>query len=339
MKKKPLLLVLVALWVTYLWVASTVCASANVDAPRLLHRTQTIESQAKPTRFNETALDVDHRLLKELAFNRLSRISIPVLDTDIVFIKKYHANRTKTSTWIGKDAAGEHTLVLTLGENHFFGKVIGPGKEIVFQPSGVGSTVVSKQLDLRFEVPLIDDDVMAPQTREEPDAAVNIFDDGTRIDVMVLYTVGMANAYPGSQIDTRIQYLVDLSNLALSNSQVNTQINLVYSQVVNYPDDSIGDMSEALDDLTNNVGVFSDIEALRTAYGADQVTLLRRFVDEGCGMAWLLQRSGNSRYAYSVVHNGSKTGGSYCDDLTFIHELGHNLGCQHDRGNSGYHRG
>ncbi|RPI67845.1 MAG: hypothetical protein EHM38_09260 [Geobacteraceae bacterium] len=93
-------------------------------------------------------------------------------------------------------------------------------------------------------------------------------------------------------------------------------------------------MREALDDLTDNLGVFSNIEALRTLYGADQVALLRRFVDEGCGLAWLLQQVSDARYAYSVVHDGSNSAYSSCSELTFVHELGHNLGCQHDRANA-----
>ena len=73
----------------------------------------------------------------------------------------------------------------------------------------------------------------------------------------------------------------------MSNSNINTRFNLVHSEEVNYPDDSLNGMDEALYDLTDNTGVFDNVEDLRTEYGADQVTLLRRFVDEGCGLAWL----------------------------------------------------
>ncbi len=266
----------------------------------------------------------------------MDRVAIPVLDAEKFFVRKFQKIRAKTSTWIGRDASGEYTLLLTLGSDHFFGRLIGPEKEIVFRPGRDGSTVVSKLVDPRFEVPLIGDEVAAPRGLEEPYAAYDLPDDGTRLDMMVLYTNGMASAYPGSQIDTRIQNLIDQSNLALANSQIDTQLNLVYSQAVNYPDDSIGDMREALDDLTKNLGVFSNVETLRTLYGADQVTLLRQYVDEGCGMAWLLQATTDAGHAYSVVHDAEKTdnSGYYCSELTFVHEFGHNLGCQHDRANA-----
>ena len=152
---------------------------------------------------------------------------------------------------------------------------------------------------------------------------------------MVLYTNGMADAHPGSQIETRIQHLIDLANDALSNSNINTQFNLVHSEEVVYPDDSPNGMNEALYDLTDNTGVFDNVENLRTEHGADQVTLLRQYVDEGCGLAWLLKYD-NAGLAYAVVHDGSKTDGSgwYCSDLAYVHEIGHNLGCAHDRANA-----
>jgi hypothetical protein len=306
------------------------------NAPQLLYRIQAARLQEHRTHLNEEDLEVNHGALRDLASNRLDKISIPVLQSEKVFFRKSHKIGIKTSTWIGMDPAGELTLLLTLGGDHFFGKVISQQQEIIFQPRGDGAAVVSKLVDRRFEVPLVGDEMIPPQSPEAPYGASDLADDGTRIDIMVLYTVGMANAYTGSQIDTRIQYLIDQANLALSNSQITTQLNLVHSQMVNYPDDSAGDMNAALDDLTDNVGVFSNLEALRTLYGADQVTLLRRFVDEGCGLAWLLQQSGDPAYAYSVVHDGSKTdnSGVFCSELTFIHELGHNLGCQHDRANA-----
>jgi len=326
----------VALFVIGLAIAAAVSAASPEDNPQLLSRLRTGLLQKHQARPNEEAFEVNYEILKGLASNRLGRIAIPVLQSDKTFFRTYHKIRNKTSTWIGKDPTGEFTLLLTVGEDHFFGKAISRHEEIIFQPSGIDSAVVSKPIDPLREVPLVDDEMIAPPKSEGSYVAFDLPDDGTRIDIMVLYTVGMANAYPGSQIDTRIQYLIDQSNLALTNSQISTQLNLVYSQVVNYPDNSTGDMREALDDLTNNVGVFSNIETLRTSYGADQVALLRRFVDEGCGMAWLLQQASDARYAYSVVHDGSKTdhSGSFCSELTFIHELGHNLGCQHDRANA-----
>ena len=287
-------------------------------------------------RLNTQYLTTDHSVLSALALNRLNKVIIPVLEDDVIFHKISQKIRYKTATWIGKAETGNSRIILTLGDDHFFAKVVADGKTILFKPAGVDNQAVSYLVDPSFEVPLINDDLTPPLESQDPIPAAQSPDDGSRIDVMVLYTDGMAGAHPGSQIDTHIQSLIDQANDALSNSNINTWFNLVYSEEVNYPDDSPNDMNEALYDLTDNSGVFANVEDLRTEYGADQVTLLRRFVDEGCGLAWLL-RYDNAGLAYAVVHDGAKTDGSgwYCSDLTYAHEIGHNLGCAHDRDNAG----
>ena len=302
------------------------------DIPRLAHRSEIRSLQAVNGRLNTQSIAVDRDVLRALALNRMDKVIIPVLEDDVIFQKISQKIRKKTATWIGKDVTGKTRVLMTLGDDHFFAKVVSDSKTILFKPAGVDNQAVSYLVDKSLEVALIDDDVTPSLEQQDHFPAALSADDGTRIDVMVLYTDGMASAHPGSQIDTRIQYLIDQANYALSNSNINTQFNLVHSEKVNYPDDSLNGINEALDDLTENTGVFGNVEDLRTEYGADQVTLLRRFVDEGCGLAWLLNYDHAGR-AYAVVHDGSKTDGSgyFCSDLTYVHEIGHNLGCAHDR--------
>ena len=283
-------------------------------------------------------LNVDGEVLTSLYLNRLGEVIIPVLDEDVIFKKVSYRVRKKTATWIGGNVATRASVLLTLGKNHFFGRVVMNNEVILFRPTGADFRAISYEVDEAYEIPLINDELIPPQeskSLEELPYLTQSADDGSRIDVMVLYTNGMASGYPGSQIDTRIQYLIDMANLSYRNSEINTELNLVYSSEVNYPDDSPGDMEEALDFLWSNDGVFADVEMLRTTYGADQVTLLRRFVDEGCGLGYLIT-SDNARFAYVIAHDGDKTDGSgyFCPELTYAHEIGHNLGCAHDRANA-----
>lgn len=281
-------------------------------------------------------------------------IILPVNGRAVAFQRIRQTIRAENITWEGRDADNLVNVLLTLGKDHVFGRVIGSFGTLtiapdvvdlslsVRQPEGSPPRIAVKRLSPAHEVEFENDYLVPPhmaKSRVKPEAGAQRVanEDGSRIDVMVLYTNGMAAANPGDQINTRIQYLLDQGNTSFSNSNISTQFNLVHSAVVSYTDDSAGGMEEALDDLTDNLGVFAGLEDLRTTHGADQVVLLRQYVDEGCGLAWLLMGDvDDARYAYAVIHDGSKTddSGYYCSDLTYVHEIGHNLGSAHDRDNA-----
>jgi len=92
---------------------------------------------------------------------------------------------------------------------------------------------------------------------------------------------------------------------------------------------------------------FNALRAAREQYGADLVTLVRGFRDpehDGCGIAWLIgggrsgvaPGDGQDYFGYSVLSDGDDLnegdGNTYfCRDESFVHELAHNMGSQHDR--------
>lgn len=172
----------------------------------------------------------------------------------------------------------------------------------------------------------------------------------TTIDVLLGYTAGFASMMGGtSQAQTRLNHLVTVGNQAFANSSVDVSLRLVGTLQVAYPD--TGSNDTAVDQLTGSNGSSSvpvpaslqPLRAARETLGADLVSLVRRFRDPehgGCGMAWLIGGGqttivpGHERFGYSVISdsNGMQApdNGHYCRDETLVHELGHNLGSQHD---------
>lgn len=151
-------------------------------------------------------------------------------------------------------------------------------------------------------------------------------DDGSEIDVMVLYTnIARGDAGGTSAIESRIDLAIAATNRSYANSAINFRVNLVHAEEVEYDEDR-AQYSEHLRALTwTDDGAMDHIHALRNEHGADMVSLL---VDDprSCGNAWLMQTAspGFASSAFSVTTWTCAVG-----NLTFPHELGHNMGACH----------
>jgi hypothetical protein len=152
-------------------------------------------------------------------------------------------------------------------------------------------------------------------------------DDGSTMDVMVVYTPAARTANSGTaQMHANIDTQIALTNTIYANSNVVQRLRLVYRGETNYTEVNMDtDLPRV---TTSGDGHMDDVPLLRDLYKADFVSLWGVYNDY-CGLGWLMATE-NASFAslgYNVTASPSCTGaGSY----TFAHELGHNMGLRHD---------
>lgn len=187
------------------------------------------------------------------------------------------------------------------------------------------------------------------------DEAVAIGSNGT-IDIALFYSDSFAAQW-GMASGGRIQYLFSILDQALMDSDTGLRARLVQLQNVSLTTDN-ANQSQTLGNLSgfgptgDGTGVTQDLSALRTTgatYGADLVGIIQRCQSSlgSAGLAYVLGgnddtiNASDAVAAYSVSADwidGEDTdltnGFALCGDVTFAHEIGHNLGFAHDRNNS-----
>lgn len=160
------------------------------------------------------------------------------------------------------------------------------------------------------------------------------------IDVLILYSKGLKSKL-GAGLGARLDNLVALANRTYADSGIVLRLNVLDTLEIDLSDKTSN--FDALYRMTDgDLPATAGLHDLRDRYGADLVVLVRPYdaaTHQGCGAAWISGYGGapiewSSDYGFAAVSDGSSNG-KYCDDLSFAHEVGHNLGAMHDRANAG----
>jgi hypothetical protein len=164
------------------------------------------------------------------------------------------------------------------------------------------------------------------------------------VDILVLYTPDVA-AGAGGNPQAMIQNFVDHANMSFMDGQIQGSLNLVGTSLIFGVNQALGPFAtweQRANELKAGSGAFSGVATIRDAMGADLVALLVVAGPEWIGGQWVWPA------VCGVANGGSRLAGltdpavgsveafsitdTWCSaaDLTFTHEIGHNLGGLHD---------
>ncbi len=157
-------------------------------------------------------------------------------------------------------------------------------------------------------------------------------DTAGEIDVLVAYTAeAEALAGGASGIQAQINLAFSHANVSYTNSQMPLTVVKAGTLKLNYTPNS--DMGVDLSRLQAKTDGFMDeVHSLRDSVGADMVCLLVGNSTSGaCGIGYVMRNVGSSFESYCFVVCAI----TCINNQTFAHELGHNMGCEHDLANGG----
>ncbi|MCR4829359.1 MAG: T9SS type A sorting domain-containing protein [Bacteroidales bacterium] len=142
------------------------------------------------------------------------------------------------------------------------------------------------------------------------------------IKVMVLYTANAANSV--SNIVNTSLLAEELSNQSFINSGIDCKIELVYIGKTDYEESSSS--TDVTRFKNTDEGYIDEVHLLREKYAADVCVLLTDYDDLTCGRAYTIKARKTEAFCVVQAYYCSTT------NYSFIHEIGHLMGCRHDCG-------
>lgn len=231
-------------------------------------------------------------------------------------------------TWIGVSGDGDDVVAaLTIGPGGLSGGVVAHGVSYALEATGANELVVSERATEATprELPA----QLAFSVTRDTTPRVGALPAGAppRIDLLVLYTPAARLRAGGlSAIEASLANAVAVTNTAFQRSGVDASLFTAAVRELPYVESTNG-IADDLTALAAGGSMFTLVESMRTAAGADLVALVvgRNRPTAGCGVAYL----GPSPAASASV---TEEACLFAGQWSFSHEIGHNFGADHAAG-------
>lgn len=285
-----------------------------------------IETRIAVTDYQQVNINLD--ILKE-GHGRISFFGID----EIVYQTKFIVRSFKNFSWYGSNKDNTTSIILTVADKDIQGIVT--HKLEVYRIETVGDSYYITKID-HNKYPSDECGNCSKNTYTNTETNNSFNNDSIineqklisdepytcRLRLLVLYTPAAKNAV--SNISNTIQLAVDEMKMSFINSNVNSDIELVYVGETNYTESGLsynGNDNDLVRFSGTSDGYMDEVHILRNKHQADICILIyndRRL----CGIAKGIKVSASN--AFCLVNYDCATG-----YYSFAHEIAHLIGCQH----------
>lgn len=295
------------------------------------------------------SIEVDHDLVRSAP----QRLEVAAPDGRMLMpeMRVFEDRGDGNAMWVGGyPELGYDSVVLTLQDGYLlgrFGVPEGGAYWIRSDESGVGRLTESRATEASCGGGIVpESNPAAPAveaSRADPPARVVSASNHDRLDILMLYTADAAQRLEQAGWGppaTFSQHAIDYLNLVFRNGQVTVTARLAHQQEAPA---ELAQFLHPLSPLTRN----REVQDLRAQHDADLVHLFFNQDLDYCGQAWLMVRRDTAASFWPSGYGVTTVGGS-CLGVerlvrdgehgqhveVFAHEIGHNLGANHDPDNT-----
>lgn len=286
------------------------------DIPRV----KSVEEKSSIASVREAEIVIDRRILAENSKIRFGLFDNKTFTANRLASEGIEVRGSENLTWRGKilDKKFNGDVVITQNGEVFSGIIYSPAA--VYEIIAIGEKHFLVELDQSL-FPACAGGVKGEDSKNKSQLGSGpATDSGDRIDVLVVYTAAVRDAVGGeAQAQTLAQQSIDSTNTAYINSRIRQRVRLVGAQLTALVE--TGNFSTELSNLRADAATGT----ARNAVQADLVAMLTTST-AACGIGYLMGAvPGSSANGHTVTARTCAVG-----NLSFAHELGHNMGSQHN---------